>query len=245
MRIRQVVLAAKRLTSVVEDLSAVLAIEVAFRDPGVATFGLENAVMPVGDAFLEVVAPVQAETAAGRFLDRRGGDGGYMVIIQVDDLDAARERVARLGVRAVWSIDLPDIRATHLHPRDVGGAILSLDAAVPPESWRWAGPEWHAHVRTDVVRAITAVELEAADAASLARRWGEVLDRPPRETASGPWEIALDAGTLRFRGGTREGVAGFEVAVADRRRLLDAARARGLRRDQDQVEIAGAEIRFA
>ena len=41
-------------------------VEVAFRDPGVAAFGLQNAVMPIGRTFLEVVSPVQEGTTAGR-----------------------------------------------------------------------------------------------------------------------------------------------------------------------------------
>ena len=44
---------------------------------GSAEFGLENTLMPVGRNFLEVVAPIQEGTAAGRYLDRRGGNGGY------------------------------------------------------------------------------------------------------------------------------------------------------------------------
>jgi len=66
MRLRQVALVARELDPVVADLTAVLGIEVAFHDPGVAEFGLRNAVMPVGDTFLEVVSPVQENTTAGR-----------------------------------------------------------------------------------------------------------------------------------------------------------------------------------
>src|SRR5215208_3455104 len=43
-----------------------------YGDPGVAYFGLRNAVMPLGDTFVEVVSPIGEGTAAGRFLDRRG-----------------------------------------------------------------------------------------------------------------------------------------------------------------------------
>ena len=47
-----------------------------------------NAVLPVGNQFIEVVSPTKEGTAGGRQLDRLGGDGGYMVICHTDDHDA-------------------------------------------------------------------------------------------------------------------------------------------------------------
>ena len=139
MRIRQIALVARELDPVVDDLCAVLGVEVAFNDPGVAEFGLKNAVMALGDQFLEVVSPFRADASAARYLERRRGDGGYMVILQSDDLDADRTRLARVGARIVWEIAFDDIATIHLHPRDVGGAIVSLDRPLPPASWRWEG----------------------------------------------------------------------------------------------------------
>ncbi len=246
MRLRQVALVAEKLEPVVEDLCAVLGLEVAFRDPEVRVFGLCNAVMPVGDTFLEVVAPVEPDTAAGRHLARRGGDGGYMVILQCDDLDADRRRVEKLGVRVVWKADLPEIRGTHLHPADVGGAILSLDAATPPSSWRWAGTKWQPCVRTDVCRAITAAELQSDDPEALGRRWSELLARP-LEPASEGFRIALKGSSLRFveaRDGRGEGLGGIRLAVADRAALLDAARARSAPVHDAGVELGGVRIGF-
>lgn len=101
MRLRQVALVAADLAPVVEDLEAVLGIETGFADPGVGEFGLTNAVLPVGDTFLEVVSPATEGTTAGRYLERRNGDGGYMVILQSDALDADRRRFEELGVRVV------------------------------------------------------------------------------------------------------------------------------------------------
>jgi hypothetical protein len=80
-RLRQVALVARELDPVVAALERTLGLAVAFRDPGVAEFGLRNALFPVGDQFLEVVSPTQPGTTAGRLLERRGGDGGYMVIV--------------------------------------------------------------------------------------------------------------------------------------------------------------------
>ena len=245
MRLRQVVIAARDLETTVGHLTAVLGIAVSFRDPGVAEFGLVNAVMPVGDTFLEVVSPVAATAPARRFLDRRGGDGGYMVMLQSDRLDEDRRRLATLGVRVVWQLDLDDIRDTHLHPGDVGGAILALDDARPPAAWHWAGPGWEAQVRTDRVRAITGVQLEAADPEALAARWAEVLDRPATRAGTDRFEIPLAPGTLRFGPGTgAPQVSGYELAVTDRARVLDTARARGLDVSDGSVIIAGTHLRL-
>ncbi len=241
MRLRQTALVAKDLEPVVADLCAVLGVEVGFRDPGVRACGLHNAVMPIGDTFLEVVSPIQADTTAGRYLERRGGDGGYMVIIQSDNLAADRQRLDRLGVRVVWSIDLGDARTLHLHPRDIGGAIVSLDEMEPPASWKWAGPDWQTKVHTDVSRAIVGVEVQSDDPAALAARWAEVLHRQLRH-ANGTAAIALDAGTIRFvraGDGRGEGVSGVDLDVVDRERVLGNARARGLTVEAGRVSIGG------
>ena len=148
LRLRQVVLVAPELGPALEEVRDVLGIEPCYHDPGVAEFGLENVLFPIGHQFLEIVAPVQEGTTAGRLLERRGGAGGYMVMVQCDDLDRRRARLAGLGVRTVWQGDLPDIRGTHLHPKDVGGAILSMDETTNWDDWRWAGPAWRDHVRT-------------------------------------------------------------------------------------------------
>ena len=110
--------------------------------------------------------------------DGRGGDGGYMAIFQVPDLAAARRRLAGLGARVVWTADLPDIAATHLHPRDVPGAIVSLDWAAPEESWRWAGPSWTGRAPEHAPGGVTGLTIEVADPSAAARRWAAVLGIP-------------------------------------------------------------------
>jgi len=245
MHIRQIALVARQLAPVVADLTAVLGIEVGFRDPGVAEFGLHNAVMPVGQTFLEVVSPVREGTTAGRLLDRRGGDGGYMVILQTSDLRADRTRLAALGVRIVWQVELDDIATVHLHPRDLGGAIVSLDQPVPPESWRWGGPQWRAKVRTDAVRDIASVTIQADDPPRMAARWAEVLGLPAPRRSEAASTLALSPGAIRFvpiTDGRGEGVSAFGVAATDAGRALAAARARGLATAGRSVSIGGVRV---
>lgn len=245
MRLRQIALVARELEPVAASLSAVLGVERGFRDSGVGEFGLHNVVLPVGTTFLEVVSPVREGTTAGRFLDRRGGDGGYMVILQTPDLATDRRRLAALGVRVVWQIELDDIATLHLHPRDVGGAIVSLDEPRPPPSWRWGGPDWQARASTDVVTAITGATIQGDDPARLAARWAEVLDLAPPRQSGDAFELALEGGALRFTrdaDGRGEGISAIRLAAARPERALAAARERGLATSQRSVTIGGVRL---
>lgn len=217
MRLRQGVLVAEDLEGTLAQLDEAFGIEPAFRDPGVKVFGLVNAVLPVGDTFLEVVSPTTADAPAARYRARHGGDGGYMVMVQSDDLGADRARLATLGVRIVWAGELDDIAGIHLHPKDTGGALLSLDQPTPPESWRWAGPDWHAHMRTEVVRSLAAVEIASPHPERLAARWSEVLGRPRQGDT-----IALDRGCIRFVPGSAERLCALDLEASDRSRAGEA-----------------------
>ena len=170
VRLRQAVYAARDLDAAVDRLRDELPLGEPFHDPGVAIFGLRNAVMPLGDAFVEVISPIQERTAAGRFLERRG-DGPYMAMFQVEDLAAARERAAHAGMREVWASTLDEIAAVHLHPADMGAAIVSLDQPHPPDSWHWGGPAWQPHGNGDLI----GLTLTAREPEVLAARWAAVL----------------------------------------------------------------------
>jgi hypothetical protein len=174
VRLRQAVLVARDLEPAYERLRSGLGLGEAFRDPGVGQFGLHNAVCALGQDFLEIVSPIREGTAAGRHLERRG-EGGYMLIFQLEDLAGARERAQRLGVRTVWSIDIEDISASHLHPADLIGAIVSIDRPLPPESWRWGGPDWIGHAGEGAPGRLAGVTVRVPAPDAVAARWAEVL----------------------------------------------------------------------
>lgn len=194
MRLRQLVLVTSDLRTTERELCETLDVEVCYRDPGLAHFGLRHGLYAIGDRLLEVVMPARADTTAGRFLERRGGNGGYMVIVQVDDLDAEQQRLAETDIRIVHEAEAPGVRGIHLHPRDVGGAILSIDQADPPESWAWAGSDWQYHRTDTVVTDMVAAEMAAKNPAAMAARWGEALGLSPDDHNT----IHLDDSQLRF-----------------------------------------------
>lgn len=209
-RLRQAVLVAEELEPAAEALRSALGLGEPFRDPGVREFGLENVVFALGDCFLEVISPTQPGTAAGRYLERHGGGGGYMAIFDLQDLEGARSRALGLGVRVVWQLDLPDISGTHLHPGDMRGAIVSLDRSRPYGSWRWGGPEWTARLGTGAAGSLVAITVAVAEPEAVAARWGEVLGVP---VPSGRL-LRLDGGEVRFQRAAEQTAQGIvEIAV--------------------------------
>lgn len=222
---RQICLVARQLEPVVEQLREVLELPVCHRDPGVGKYGLENALFPIGDKFLEVVAPVRDGTTAGRYLERRGGDCGYMVITQCGDLAPRRKRCEALSVRIANEIGYPEYHELQLHPRDVGAAMLSFawQAGARSPGGPWHPAAWHGEGEggpggaESLIRAMTAAELQSEDPDRLARRWSDVIERPV-QTQDGQRAIALDDATLRFTeatDGRGEGLAGLELVCAD------------------------------
>jgi hypothetical protein len=175
-RLRQAVIAARELDPVAERLTAKLDLGEPFADPAVSYFGLRNAVFAIGDTFLEIVSPVRDETAAGRLLDRRGGDTGYMAMFQVADVDAARARAAERGVREVFDVDLDDIAEAHLHPADISGAIVSVSQPRPEASWRWGGAGWEERSAAGAIMGIT---VAVADPDAVRERWSAVIGGLP------------------------------------------------------------------
>jgi len=247
IRLRQVALVADDLESVVSEFHDVLGINVAYRDPGVAAFGLHNAVMPAGEQFIEVVSPTEPGTAGGRYLERRGGDGGYMVILQCSDHGPVKARVDAAGVRKVVERDTDHYRLMQLHPRDTGGSFLEIDVQLGGESmsgpWEPAGPDWQT-ARTEAVQAIVSVDIQSNDPESLARRWSQILGLQV-DTMAGVPTIGLDNAVLRFTVATDdrgEGLAGIGIRVHNGPSLLAAASARGCHMDDATVMLGGIAV---
>jgi len=246
VRLRQICLVAPALEPVVGDLAAILGLEVCYRDPNVARYGLENALLPIDSTLLEVVAPVREGTAAGRFLAKTGGQGGYMAIFACRDPDERKRNAAQWGVRVAHEIDHPPYRGVQLHPRDCRAAFIEFNTTAGSDNifgpYPPAGPDWTRAIRRDVTRRMTGVVLESPDPAALAALWGRLLGVDPRPAADGGFEIVLVNAVLRVRSGPRDALTGLALEVADRTAVIDAARRRGYATGSEAFAIAGVEI---
>lgn len=174
IRIRQIALVAADLAAAESDLSTALDVDVVFRDPGVRQFGLENALFCLGDQFLEIVSPVEEGTTAGRLLEKRGGDCGYMAIYDTDAVDALVSRATSLGVRFVWQGSVPGIRGHHMHPKDTSGTLVSVDQTEVPGEWPWAGRHWGDARQSSVARGIVSYEVAVHDVDASTARWNDI-----------------------------------------------------------------------
>jgi hypothetical protein len=261
LRLRQICLVAGELAPAEKKIIDVLGLEVCFRDTGVAKYGLHNALFTAGGTFLEVVSPTKDGTAAGRYIERRKGDGGYMFIVDCDDLEARRAHFQKLGVRIVEDLvsaegDLKS-EALHLHPRDTGGCLLSVDRHSGGTNmmggYKWAGPGWQSHDRSKTMTSIIGAGMQSENPEATAKRWSELLQRPMRKadvkTGGDPdsdyWQIDLDKGFARFgplRDDRGEGLRSVHFACKDKAAVLSAAKAAGAPSGEDYVDLIG--VRF-
>jgi len=250
LRLRQIAGVAEKLGPVEDDLKAVLGVEVCYQDPGIDFFGLENALFPIGDQLLEVVAPIQDNTAGGRYLERRGGDGGYMVITQCDDHPPRRKRVEDLGVRLVHDTQSSEYICMQLHPRDTGGTFFEIDQQLGDNAldrdgpWHPAGPDWQRAKQLDRVTGIKAAEVQCDDPEAVAKRWCEIAEID-LDYSDGQYHMALENADVRFvpcNDGRPEGLGGIDLATADRDAILASADERGVVSGDNQVMLCGMRM---
>jgi hypothetical protein len=248
LRLRQICLVAPHLEPVVSDIAAIMGLEVCYRDGNVAKYGLENALLPVDTILLEMVAPLQPGTAAGRFIDKTGGRGGYMAIFCCNDPDARARHAASIGVRTANAIDHPPYRGVQLHPRDCRAAFIEFNHTAGSDNilgpYPPAGPDWQRSIRNDVTRALVGVEMQSPEPASLAAHWGRIIGVPVSTDRDGEAELSLPNCRFRFVHGAEEIMSGLTFRISDAAAVCEAARAKGYVVSGRSFPIGGVTFRL-
>ena len=131
-RLRQIALVSPTLEATLTTFTSTFNAPVVERDPGVGAFGLHNGLIQLGDCFLEVVAPLPnldpLTTAAGRYISKFGA-GGYMVLMQVDNLNQTEANLSHLPTIHAGGRDYcATTNSSHIRPHLPGTAILPVHA---------------------------------------------------------------------------------------------------------------------
>lgn len=90
--------------------------------------GVEAALLDIGDAHLELIAPLGPETGVARFLAQRG-PGLHHVAYRVDDIEAVLASLSAAGVRLIDErprIGIRGSRVAFLHPTAAGGVLTEI-----------------------------------------------------------------------------------------------------------------------
>ena len=248
IRLRQICLVAPHLEPVISDIAGIMGLDVCYRDGNVAKYGLENALLPVDTILLEVVAPFQSGTAAGRFIDKTGGRGGYMAIFCCDDPDERGQHANAMGVRVANVIDHAPYHGVQLHPRDCRAAFIEFNhtegsddilGPYPP-----AGPDWQKSIRKDVTQALVGVEMESPEPQALAEHWGQIIGIAVSKNQSGEPELKLPNCSFRFVKGASDIMSGLTFEVVNLAKLRDAATAKGYAVSGDSFLLGGVTFRL-
>ena len=222
IRIRQIAICTEDIWPVESTIARDLEVASVHRDKPGAPIWMFNSVIAVGHTFLEILQPERPSAPTQKFLDKQGGAGGYMLLLQVDDIDAARNRAEAAGVRVVMDMPKRSYHGTtgaaiHLHPGDTGGVLTSFDWMEEWDSWAWGGQAWPWHQRTDVVSGIVGAEITSANPQKVANRFAEFIGRDLDDDGL----LQLDEGYLSFIQGAedaRDRLTAIHMRASDRAR---------------------------
>jgi hypothetical protein len=248
LRLRQICLAAPRLKPTIDDLQTIFNVEVCYRDPNVAPYGLENALIPIGTDFLEVVSPIRGDTAAGRFISRTQGHGGYMAIFQASDPHSRQAWASSIGVRTAHEIEREAYQSAQLHPRDCRAAFIELGHSTGGEdrmgTWWPAGSTWKDFIRTSDTLKMLGIEIESPKPDELAAHWSTILQTPLRHGQGVP-SLRFEDTAIEFIEGSSEAIGAIRVQVKDRYATLERALSCGYRVQAHSFHLGGVNFRIS
>lgn len=260
IRLRQVCLATPNLSDA-DVLAEILGAPIAYRDPLIIEFGLDNALIGLGGTFVEFIAPLHDGTTATRFLAKHPQGAGYMVIHDTDEYETIRRRIDEQGVRVAWE-STPELRGpekndpqyaydsfrlVQLDPRSVGGTLMEFNQTADNEDlfggYAPAGIHWQEVVPREDVPKIIGAECTTPDPEAMARIWASLMGKAVGNDGGSP-AIALDDGSVdRFVEGETSMFTRLFIEADDPDAILERARAAGAPVEGSSFDFCG--VRFA
>lgn len=126
-RIDQVAIAVPDLDAAIELWSGVFGAEVEYREV-VESDLIEEAMLKVGDGYLQLITPTSEDSTVARFLERNG-PGLHHVGLEVPSVSDALQELREAGVRLIDKEPRPGgggHTVAFVHPKGTDGVLVEL-----------------------------------------------------------------------------------------------------------------------
>ncbi len=127
LNLDHVAIAVRNLEGALEVFRTLFGVEPLRREV-VAEQGVEEAMLPVGGSFVQLLEPLSAGSPVGRFLERRG-EGLHHLALAVADLERALAHLEGASVELIDRVPRTGgggARIAFVHPRAVAGTLVEL-----------------------------------------------------------------------------------------------------------------------
>ena len=174
-RLRHYVIAARDMEAVCDQIYKTLDLEPTPKSEGpepTLAFGFRTHMMRIGTTMLEIVSPIREKHQLQDFFAERGGDGGFMVVMQTYDDDALLARAAAANHKLAFEIK--NFMGQHLMQFDYKtfGSRFEFYKYTPEDNW-WGDPLGRPYndprAVEDILGATVAVENPGAIAETAAK----------------------------------------------------------------------------
>lgn len=90
--------------------------------------GITEAMLPIGDTYLQLLEPTGPESTVAKFLERRG-PGLHHIAVQVDDLEGRLATMRSRGAKLIDEAPRPGgggHQVAFVHPKTTNGVLIEL-----------------------------------------------------------------------------------------------------------------------
>ena len=127
MEIDHVAIAVKSMDEALATFKKVWDLEPDHMETG-ETDKITEAMLPIGDAHLQLLEPTDETSTVAKFLEKRG-EGLHHIAVRVDDIEAELERLKAAGAELIdqtWRIGGGGHKVAFVHPKTSNGILIEL-----------------------------------------------------------------------------------------------------------------------
>ena len=143
-------------------------------------YSLASVVMPAGHGtFIELLQPTSEDSAAARYLSRRG-EAPYLLVFETSRYDELLPHLRSQGVRVTSESTSESYRSAFLHPGDTNGAFLEIvEVAAQDNPWPPAGPDWQSAPTPEGLTQLRQTAILVSDLDQAIERWSAMFGIAP------------------------------------------------------------------